>query len=65
LQYRIEHSDDRSESAVFSIGSATEPIEVAEKLVGSIDKMNDHVSALTGFLGGRRRIGGHSASGMK
>jgi hypothetical protein len=46
LQYGIEHSNNRPESPLFPIGDATQSIEMAEELVGSINQMNDHVEII-------------------
>ena len=42
LHHGIEHPGNRSESSLLPRGEATQSIEMAEELVGSVDQMNDH-----------------------
>jgi hypothetical protein len=51
LQHGIEHSDNRPESSLLTIGEATQSIEMAEELVRSVDQMNDHVCLGLGVAG--------------
>ncbi len=43
LQHGIEHAGNRPESPILITRGATQPVEMAEEFVGSIDQMNDHV----------------------
>jgi len=42
LQDGVEHTHDGAEWPIFVLGEATQAIEVAEKLVRTVDEMNDH-----------------------
>jgi hypothetical protein len=46
LQYRIEHADDGAERAVFAFGESPQAVEMAKKLIGPVDKVNDHEALL-------------------
>jgi len=46
LQHRIEHADDGAERAVFAFGETTQAVEMAEELIGPVDKVNDHEALL-------------------
>ena len=41
-QYRVQHTDDRREGFVFTLGGTALAVELAEQLVGAVQEMNDH-----------------------
>src|SRR5229473_6364810 len=51
LQGGVEHTHDGAERPILVLGEATQTIEMAEKLVCTVDEMNDHEAL---FLNCRR-----------
>jgi hypothetical protein len=51
LQDSVEHTHDGAKRPILALGEATQPIEVAKKLVRTVDEMNHHEALSPDILG--------------